>query len=107
MSFLNHFKTLVSFRFSILLGLCMAIWLFSTQTEVKSLSTFLTGIQVYLIALLIVLSTRLTYWVVIEKAGMYSIKNTCISVIVDYFTCILAMLCGCGCLFLLNTFLFL
>lgn len=107
MATFSHLKTLVSFRFSILLGLIMALWLFSTQTEVKPLETFLTGVQVYLIALLIVLGIRLTYWVVIEKAGMYSIKNTCISVIVDYFTCILAMLCGCGCLFLLNTFLFL
>lgn len=107
MAFFQHLKTLVSFRFSILLGLVMALWLFSTQTEVKPLATFLTGIQVYLIALLIVLGTRLTYWVVIEKAGMYSIKNTFLGVVVDYCTCILAMLCGCGCLFLLNTFLFL
>ena len=107
MAFLSHFKTLVSFRFSIVLGLIMAFWLFSTQTEVKPLETFLTGAQVYLIALLIVLGMRLTYWVVIEKAGMYSIKNTFINVFVDYFTCILAMLCGCGCMFLLNTYLFL
>lgn len=107
MAFLSHLKTFISFRFSILLGLFLALWLFTTQTEIKPLATFLTGFQIYLIALLIVLGMRLTYWVVIEKAGMYSIKNTFISIFVDYFTCILVMLCGCGCLFLLNTFLFL
>lgn len=107
MSKLKYLQILVSFRFSILLGLCMALWLFFTQTEIKPLDTFLTGYQVYLIALLIILGMRLTYWVVIEKAGMFSIKNTLLAILVDYFTCVLSMLCGCGSLFLLNTFLFL
>ncbi|MBR5129696.1 MAG: hypothetical protein IKV03_00520 [Alphaproteobacteria bacterium] len=106
MSFLKHFKTFFSFRFSILLGFALAFWLFLTQTEVKPLATLLRGAQIYLIALLIILGARLAYWVIIEKAGMYSIKNTFLNIIVDYITCILVMLCCCSCLFLLNTFLF-
>ncbi len=105
MSVLSHLKPFVSFRFSILLGLAMCLWLFYSQTEVQPLVSFLTGMQIYLIAFLIVFGVRLCMWVIIEKAGMYSIKNTLISIIIDYVTCIVAMLSGSGCLFLLDTFL--
>lgn len=105
MAFLSHLKSFISFRFSVLLGLAMSIWLFNSQSETKPLVDLLTGIQIYLIAFLIVFGVRLCLWVIIEKAGMYSIKNTLLNIVVDYITCVAAMLCGSGCLFLLNTFL--
>lgn len=105
MTFKSFLKAFISFRFSTILGLIIALWLFVKQSETLPLSSFLASIQIYLVAFLIVLGFRLVLWVVIEKAGMFSLKNTLINIFIDYTTCILSVLCGCGCLFLLNTFL--
>lgn len=105
MAISSIFKPFISFRFSILLGLIMAAWLYAIQSETKPISSFLMAYPIYLIALLIVLGFRITIWVVIEKADMYNLKNTIFSTILDYFTCILTLLCATGCLFLIHTFI--
>ncbi len=105
MSISSFFKAFVSFRFSVVLGLAMGLWLYMTQSESQPLSSFLTSNQVYLIALLIVLSFRLIIWVAIEKASFYSVTSTIRNTVIDYITCILSMLSLVGCLFLLQTFI--
>lgn len=105
MSVNSFFKAFVSFRFSIVLGLAMGLWLYMTQSESQPLSSFLTSKQIYLIALLIVLSFRLIIWVVIEKASFYSVTSTMRNTVIDYITCIISMLSIIGCLFLLQTFI--
>lgn len=105
MSINSFFKAFVSFRFSIVLGLAMGLWLYMTQSESQPLSSFLTSKQIYLIALLIVLSFRLIIWVVIEKASFYSVTSTMRNTVIDYITCIISMLSIVGCLFLLQTFI--
>lgn len=105
MSVNSFFKAFVSFRFSIVLGLAMGLWLYMTQSENQPLSSFLTSKQIYLIALLIVLSFRLIIWVLIEKASFYSVTSTMRNTVIDYIACIISMLSIVGCLFLLQTFI--
>lgn len=105
MSFAALFKPFISFRFSILLGLIMAFWLYASQSETQPLYSFLISSQIYLIAFLIILGFRLIIWVFIEKGALYNIKNMLINIVVDYITCILILLNTVGCLFLINTFI--
>lgn len=105
MTFKSFLHAFLSFRFSTLLGLAIAVWLFMTQSETYPLASFLMSTQIYLVALLIILGFRLTMWVVIEKAGMFSFKTTLINIFIDYLTCILGMLCASGSLFLSKTLL--
>ncbi|MGN1063203.1 MAG: hypothetical protein ACI4QM_02640 [Alphaproteobacteria bacterium] len=106
MAFISSiFKPFISFRFSILLGLIMALFLFTIQSETQPLSSFLTAYPLYAIAFLIIIGFRIIIWVLIEKAGMYSLKGTLSGIFSDYLTCILSLLCATGCLFLLHTFI--
>ena len=101
----NFFKSFVSFRFSILTGLGMALWLDSVQTETQPLIDFLTGSQIYLIAFLIIFGFRFTLWIVIEKGAFYNLKHTLGTIVIDYITCIISILSASSCLFLIKTFI--
>lgn len=105
MSLPSLLKSFLSFRFSVLVGLIMGIWIYSSQSEQQPLSSFLIGYPVYIIAFLILLGFRLIIWVVIEKAGLYSLKSMFTNILVDYISCITLMLSVVGSLFLINTFL--
>lgn len=105
MSIMSFFKSFVGFRFSILLGLGMAIWLFMTQSEQQPLAAFLTSAHIYLIALFTILGLRLLIWVIIEKGSFYNITETIRNIIIDYITCIAALLSMSACLFLVQTFI--
>lgn len=99
------FKSFLSFRFSILVGIIMGIWIYSSQSELQPLSSFLTNYPIYLIAFFIVFGFRLILWVVIEKGALYSIKSMLGNTIVDSLSCILILLSTVGTLFLINAFL--
>lgn len=99
------FKSFLSFRFSILVGIIMGIWIYSSQSELQPLSSFLTNYPIYLIAFFIVFGFRLILWVVIEKGALYSIKSMLGNIIVDSLSCILILLSTVGALFLINAFL--
>lgn len=105
MTFSSLFNSFFSFRFSILVGLIMGIWIYSSQSEIQSLSSFLTTYPIYIIAFFVVFGFRLIIWVAIEKGALYSIKGTLGNILLDYVSCILALLSTVGTLFLINAFL--
>lgn len=105
MTLSSIFKSFLTFRFSILVGLIMGIWIYSSQSEQQPVSSFLTGIPIYLIAFLILFGFRLIIWVVIEKGALYSLKSTLGNIIVDYISCIAMLLSVIGCLFLIHAFI--
>lgn len=105
MNLSSFFKSFLSFRFSVLVGIIMGLWIYSSQSEAQPLSSFLTNYPIYLIAFFIIFGFRLIIWVVIEKGAFYSIKSMLGNIIIDYISCIAILLCSVGTLFLINAFL--
>ena len=66
-------KPFLTFRFIILVGIIMGLWLFSIQNEQVSLSMLLTESRIYLISFLIVLGFHALLWILIQKASFYDI----------------------------------
>lgn len=99
------FQSFLSFRFSILVGIAVAAWLYLMQSELQPLSSFLLEKQIYLIALLIILGFRISIWILIEKAALYNLKHMLGNIIIDCLTCVATLLSVSGCLFLLSTFI--
>ena len=66
-------KSFLTFRFIILVGIAMGLWIFSIQTEQVPLSVLLTETRIYLISFLIVLGFHILLWIIVQKASFYDI----------------------------------
>ena len=83
MKFLSFFSPLFTFRFVILAGIAMGIWLYSVQTEQIPLSALLTETRVYLVLFLIALGFHLLLWIIVQKASLYDIGGYIFRIIRD------------------------
>ena len=66
-------KPLLSFRFIIVAGIIMGLWLYSKQSEQVPLSVILTEARLYLISFLIVLGFHALLWIIVQKASFYDV----------------------------------
>ena len=66
-------KPFLSFRFIILAGIVIGLWLYSIKNEQVSLGTLLTETRIYLISFLIVLGFHVLLWIIVQKASFYDI----------------------------------
>ena len=83
MKFLSFLSPFFTFRFIILAGIAMGIWLYSVQTEQIPLSVLLTEARVYLILFLIVLGFHVLLWIIVQKASLYDIGGYILRIIRD------------------------
>ena len=66
-------KPFLTFRFIILSGIILGLWLFSLQSEQVTLAMLLTETRLYLISFLIVLGFHVLLWIIVQKASFYDI----------------------------------
>ena len=66
-------KPFLTFRFIIVAGIVMGLWLFSKQSEQVPLSVILTEARLYLISFLIVLGFHALLWIIVQKASFYDV----------------------------------
>ena len=99
-------KPFLTFRFIILAGIAMGLWLFSLQTEQISLSALLTEKRVYWISFLIVFGFHILLWILVQKASFYDIGGYLWRIVRDTFVINAVMLSTVSVCFLTKTFLF-
>ncbi len=100
----NVLKPFLDFRFVILAGIAMGLWLFSVQSEQVPLSALLTEKRVYLISFLIVFGFHVLYWIIVEKASFYDIWGYVGRIMRDTVVINLVVLSTVAACFLLTTF---
>lgn len=66
-------KSFLTFRFIILAGIALGLWLFSLQSEQVTLGMLLTETRIYLISFLIVFGFHVLLWIIVQKASFYDI----------------------------------
>ena len=98
-------KSFLSFRFVIIAGIVMGLWLYSLHSEQLTLSALLTEKHVYLISFLIVLGFHSLLWIIVQKASLYDIGGNLIRVICDTVVINAVFLSTIAACFLINTFL--
>ncbi len=99
------FKNLFGFHFTTIVGICVGYYIFSIHGENNPLSSFIKSPQLYVIALLFVLSLHFLYWIIIDNSTFYNIKMRLTSFFSDFFFLIISALCTIASLFLIDTFL--
>ena len=102
----NILKPFLSFRFIVVAGIIMGLWLFSVQSEQVPLSALLTEKRVYLISFLIVLGFHLLFWIIVQKAAFYDTWGYIWRMIRDTIVINLIVLSTVATCFLLSTFVF-
>ncbi|MDY6407867.1 MAG: hypothetical protein SPL08_04115 [Pseudomonadota bacterium] len=98
-------KPFLTFRFIILVGIIMGLWIFSIQTEQVPLSVLLTEMRVYLIAFLIVLGFHVLLWILVQKASFYDIGGYLWRIVRDTIIINAALLSTVATCFLIKTYL--
>lgn len=104
MKFEILFKPFFTFRFVILAGIIMGIWLFSVQTEQVPLSALLTEARVYWISFLIVFGFHALLWILVEKAALYDIGGYIVRILRDTIVINAVVLSTVATCFLFQTF---
>ena len=98
------FKPLLGFRFIILAGIIMGLWLFSVQSEQVPLSALLTEKRIYLISFLIVFGFHVLLWIIVQKASLYDIGGYIWRILRDFVIINAVVLSTVAACFLLTTF---
>ena len=98
-------KPFLTFRFIILAGITMGLWLFSLQTEQIPLSALLTEKRVYWISFLIVFGFHILLWILVQKASFYDIGGYLWRILRDTLVINAVMLSTVSACFLLKVFL--
>ena len=101
----EFFKPLLTFRFIILAGIIMGLWIFSLQNEQVALSALLTEKRIYWISFLIVFGFHILLWILVQKASFYDISGYIWRIIRDTFVINAVMLSTVSVCFLAATFL--
>ena len=101
----NVLQPFLSFRFIILAGIVMGLWLFSVQSEQVPLSALLTEKRVYLISFLIVFGFHVLFWILVQKASFYDIWGYVWRIFRDTVIINLVVLSTVAACFLLYTFI--
>lgn len=105
--FLHAFKkSFLSFRFIVLAGIIMGLWIYSAHSEQLTLSALLTEKYVYLISFLIVFGFHALLWIIVQKASLYDIGGYFWRIIRDTVVINAVFLSTIAVCFLTNTFLF-
>lgn len=103
---LQSFKrSFLSFRFIILAGIIMGLWIYSAHSEQLTLSALLTEKHVYLISFLIVFGFHVLLWIIVQKASLYDISGYFWRIIRDTIVINAVFLSTTATCFLLNTFI--
>ena len=100
----SFFKSFLTFRFVIVAGIIMGVWLFSMQSEQVPLSALLTEKRVYLISLLIVFGFHVLLWILVQKASLYDISGYIWRIIRDFIVVNAVMLSTIAAFYLVHTF---
>lgn len=103
----SFFKPFLTFRFIIIAGIIMGLWLFSVQSEQVQLSALLTEKRVYLVSFLIVFGFHVLLWILVQKASLYDIGGYIWRIIRDFVVINAVVLSTVAACFLLHTFLWL
>ncbi len=104
--FLRSFKkSFLSFRFIIIAGIIMGLWLYSLHSEQLTLSALLTEEHVYLISFLIVFGFHTLLWIIVQKASLYDIGGNIARIIKDTIIINAVFLSTIATCFLMNTFI--
>ncbi len=98
-------KSFFSFNLVSVVGILFGLYLWSMQTEVRPLHTFITAPYVYIISFLIVFLSHFVSWIVLDKATFYNVGATVESMFVDFLVLNSVMLGTLGTLFLITTFM--
>jgi len=85
-------KPFLTFRFIVLAGIIMGLWIYSLQSEQVALSMLLTESRIYLISFLLVLGFHMLLWILVQKASFYDIGGYLWRIIRDTFIMNAAML---------------
>lgn len=101
----NILQPFLGFRFIILAGIVMGLWLFSVQSEQVPLSALLTEKRVYLISFLIVFGFHVLFWILVQKASFYDIWGYVWRIFRDTIIINLVVLSTVAACFLLYTFI--
>lgn len=101
----QFFKSFVSFRFIILAGIIMGLWIYSVHTEQLPLSALLTEKQVYYISALIVVGFHVLIWIILQKASLYNIMANIGYILRDILVINAVFLSTVAVCFLLSTFI--
>lgn len=105
--FLHSFKqSFLSFKFVIIAGIIMGLWLYSFHSEQLTLSALLTEKHVYLISFLIVFGFHALLWIIVQKASLYDIGGNIWRIIRDTVVINVVVLSTVATCFLTTTFLF-
>ena len=99
-------KPFLTFRFIIIAGIVMGLWLFNIQTEQVPLSALLTEKRVYWISFLIVFGFHILLWILVQKASLYDIKGYLWRIVRDTVVINAVVLSTVAACFLLQTFVF-
>jgi len=98
-------KPFLTFRFIILSGIILGLWLFSLQSEQVTLAMLLTETRLYLISFLIVLGFHVLLWIIVQKASFYDIGGYIWRIIRDTIIINLVTLSTIAACFLVRLFL--
>lgn len=104
LSLKSIFKPFLAFRFIVIAGIVMGLWLCSMQSEQVPLSALLTESRIYLISFLIVVGFHLLLWTIVEKASFYDIGGYLIRIIRDTIIINAVVLSTVAACFLVDTF---
>ena len=97
-------KPFLTFRFIILAGMIMGLWIFSIQNEQVSLSALLTEKRIYWISFLIVFGFHILLWILVQKASFYDIGGYLWRILRDTLVINAVMLSTVSVCFLTQTF---
>ncbi len=105
LSIQSIFKPFLAFRFIIIAGIVMGLWLCSMQSEQTPISALLTEGRIYLISFLIVVGFHILLWIIVEKASFYDIGGYLMRILRDTIIINAVVLSTVAACFLINTFL--
>ena len=98
-------KFLTSFRFSVLIGIILALWLDSISSVSNPIWSFVVWPYLYVILFCVILCYQLLLWIIMDKATLYDVKGLIRSILGDWFLCVLYFLCTVFFLFFVQTYI--
>ena len=93
-----------SFRFASLMGVLMAIYVFSLRTENRPLSFFLYNPTLYVVATSVALVMRVLWWIFVDRGTFYEFSHNVMRTIGDCILINIVLLSTLSFLFLMTTF---